>query len=290
MIKIETSPINNTKLSPYLTCKDYMVSNTEFELVLDEKSDLLVTSPRPSLDVLGNYYKSETYISHTDSRKSLFDKIYQSVKKYTLNQKLKLINSFNTENKTILDVGCGTGDFLKVCKNANWNVTAVEPNTDARALAEKKLNTPIFTDLAQIQKQQFDVITLWHVLEHVPNLNEYIAQLAKCLKPNGRLIIAVPNFQSYDAAYYKAFWAAYDVPRHLWHFSKKSIKLLFQKVALNVVTIKPMKFDAFYVALLSEKNKTGKSNPFRAFWIGLRSNYKAKAKMNYSSLIYILKK
>jgi 2-polyprenyl-3-methyl-5-hydroxy-6-metoxy-1,4-benzoquinol methylase len=267
-----------------------MVSNKNFTVLKDEISGLLITSPQPSLDVLGNYYKSDTYISHTDANKTLFDKSYQWVKKYTLKQKQKLINDFNTETKTILDIGCGTGEFLKLCQEHNWQVAAVEPNKGARALAENKLRIKIPTDLAEIKERQFDIITLWHVLEHVPNLNEYILQLEKLLKPNGRLIVAVPNHESYDADYYQEFWAAYDAPRHLWHFSKKSIALLFESVNMKVAKIKPMKFDSFYVSLLSEKNKTGKSNPFRAFWIGLRSNTKAKTKMNYSSLIYVLKK
>ena len=290
MLDIKQSPIQNNNLKPYLVAKDFMVSNKEFSILMDEVSGLLVTSPRPFLDVLGDYYKSDTYISHTDANKTLFDKVYQWVKKHTLNQKLKLINSFNTESKTVLDVGCGTGEFLKVCQDNAWQVSAVEPNAAARTLAENKLAIKIPTDLAEIKNQQFDVITLWHVLEHVPNLNEYIKQLEKLLKPNGRLTVAVPNHESYDAQYYQEFWAAYDVPRHLWHFSKKSIGLLFESVSMKVENIKPMKFDSFYVSLLSEKNKNGKSNPFRAFWIGLRSNVKAKSKMNYSSLIYVIKK
>jgi len=290
MLDIKQSPIQKNELKPYLVAKDFMVSNKEFPILKDEASGLLVTSPRPFLDVLGDYYKSDTYISHTDANKTLFDKVYQWVKKHTLNQKLKLINSFNTESKTVLDVGCGTGEFLKVCQDDAWQVSAVEPNAAARTLAENKLAIKIPTDLAKVKNQQFDIITLWHVLEHVPNLNEYIRQLEQLLKPNGRLIVAVPNHESYDAQYYQEFWAAYDVPRHLWHFSKKSIGLLFESVNMKVEKIKPMKFDSFYVSLLSEKNKNGKSNPFRAFWIGLRSNVKAKPKMNYSSLIYVLKK
>ena len=291
MEQITQSPITTESLKPFLEVEDFMVSHKKFQLVRTEKSDLLITSPRPANEKLGAYYKSETYISHTDANKTLFDKIYQTVKRYTLKNKLKLINSFNTPTKTILDVGCGTGDFLKVCQNHNWQVTAIEPNQDARKLAEEKLNSTILDDLLKLnQENQFDIITLWHVLEHVPNLEEYIVQLKKLLKPTGRLIIAVPNHKCYDAQYYKSFWAAYDVPRHLWHFSPKSIEMLFQKINLKLEKTLPMKFDAFYVSLLSEENKTGRKNPIKAFWIGLRSNFKAKAKNNYSSLIYILKK
>ena len=248
--------------------------------------DILVTSPVP--DNLEKYYLSENYISHTDSKKSLFDKIYQIVKNYTLRKKLKLINSFKTEEKSILDVGAGTGDFLKVCKKGGWKITGIEPSEKAREFAKSK-NLVLQKDISQIKDEKFDVITLWHVLEHIPNLMEYIKQLKKLLKPNGTLIIAVPNYKSYDAIYYKEYWAAFDVPRHLWHFSKKAISEIFSHVEMKVEKILPMKFDSYYVSLLSEKYKTKKSHPLNAFLIGLKSNIKAKRSGEYSSLIYIIK-
>ena len=252
----------------------------------NEVYDMLVTSPVPSN--LDKYYLSENYISHTDSKKSLFDKVYQLVKNHTLKKKLKLINSFKTEEKTILDVGAGTGDFLKVCKTGGWKITGIEPSDKAREYAESK-NIVLYENLNQVENNQFDVITLWHVLEHIPNLVEYIKQLKKLLKPNGVLIIAVPNHKSFDAKHYKEFWAAYDVPRHLWHFSKTAISKLFSLVDMNVEKILPMKFDSYYVSLLSENYKTKKSRPFNAFFIGLQSNLKAKRNGEYSSLIYIIK-
>ena len=279
----------NTKI----TCQDYTVSNQNFELVYNDKFDMLETFPQPKIEDLGNFYESEDYISHTDSKKSVVDKLYQIVKGYTLNKKLKLINSFKTDQKNLLDVGCGTGDFLLNCKTNGWKVEGVEPNNNAKNLAKSKLaiNQPsvVYTDLSEINSKQFDVITLWHVLEHVPNLSAYILNLKLLLKPNGVLVIAVPNYKSYDANYYKQFWAAFDVPRHLWHFSKKSIQLLFSEQKMNVVKTHPMKFDAFYVSLLSEKYKTGTTNFIKAFCIGLLSNLKALRTKEYSSLIYVIK-
>jgi len=276
-----------------LTCKDYTVSSEKFNLVYNEEFDMLETSPQPKLENLGSYYESEDYISHTDSNKSFTDKLYQIVKGYSLNKKLKLINSFNTEGKKLLDVGCGTGEFLLNCKNNEWNVVGVEPNNNARELASLKISkkdTPlIFSDLNDLTNKKFDVITLWHVLEHVPNLEDYIKKLKELLKPNGVLVVAVPNFKSFDANHYKEFWAAYDVPRHLWHFSIKSIRLLFSKVNMSVVKILPMKFDSFYVSLLSEQYKNGKGNFVAAFFVGLRSNLTAVITKQYSSLIYVLK-
>ncbi|MFK5957494.1 MAG: class I SAM-dependent methyltransferase [Lutibacter sp.] len=284
--------MNNNK-KHYLTCKDYTVSNQKFDLRYNNKLEMLVTSPQPKLEELASYYKSSAYISHTDSKKSLTDKLYQFVKLYALKKKLNLINSFNSEEKKILDIGCGTGDFLLTCVNNGWNVVGVEPNNNAKKLAEAKLTSnqesQIYSELKTLTSQKFDVITLWHVLEHVPNLEDYILKLKLLLKPNGVLVVAVPNYKSYDATYYKQFWAAFDVPRHLWHFSKKSIQLLFSEVKMNVVKILPMKFDSFYVSLLSEKYKSGKSNFVIAFCIGLLSNLKALKTKEYSSLIYIIK-
>jgi len=281
--------LKNTKI----TCEDYTVSNDKFDLVYNKKLDMLETFPQPKIEDLGKYYESVDYISHTDSKKSVIDKLYQIVKGYTLNKKLKLINSFKTEEKNILDVGCGTGDFLLNCKNNGWNIAGVEPNLSANNLAKTKLSksepSKIYSDIAEINSEKFDVITLWHVLEHVPNLSEYTSKLKLLLKPNGVLVIAVPNYKSYDASYYKQFWAAFDVPRHLWHFSKKSIQLLFSEQQMNVVKILPMKFDSFYVSILSEKYKTGKNNFINAFCIGLLSNLKAMGSKEYSSLIYIIK-
>lgn len=282
------------KKSHYLTVKDYTVSNKKFDLLYHETLDMLVTFPQPKAEELAGYYESDDYISHTDSKKSGTDKLYQIVKKIALASKLKLINSFKTADKNLLDVGCGTGDFLLTCKNNGWKVTGVEPNAKARISAEDKLKresaSEIYFEINQLNiEAQFDVITLWHVLEHVPNLDIYLEALKLRLKPNGTLIVAVPNFKSYDANYYKQFWAAYDVPRHLWHFSKKSIQGLFAKQKMIVVKILPMVFDSFYVSLLSENYKNGKSNFIKAFYIGLASNIKAMGTKEYSSLIYVIK-
>lgn len=291
MKQLDKSPITNKELEAFLTCKDYTVSGKLFSIVKDQETELLVTSPRPNNEDLGKYYESEDYISHSDSKKSLLDKVYQIVRNHTIKQKVKLINSFTQTDKTILDIGTGTGDFLVACKNNNWIVSGVEPNKKARALTEKKLreNNVIHASLEDLKFSTYDTITMWHVLEHVPNLIEYISTLKKLLKPNGTLIVAVPNHKSFDASYYGKLWAAYDVPRHLWHFSQTSIKELFAKENMKVIKTLPMKFDAFYVSLLSEKYKTKKMNPVKAFYIGLRSNLKARGTKEYSSLIYVIK-
>ncbi|MDC9724284.1 MAG: class I SAM-dependent methyltransferase [Urechidicola sp.] len=281
----------NNNLKTILTCKDFTVSNEEFDLVLDQNLEMLITSPQPLPDKLEKYYESEEYISHTDSKKSLFDRIYQLVKTYTISKKIKLVTSFLDidSQKSILDIGCGTGDFLVASKKKGFNVCGIEPKEKPNSISKSKLEIDIYQDISEINSQKFDIISMWHVLEHVPNLEEYISNLKQLLNPNGTLFVAVPNHKSFDANYYGKFWAAYDVPRHLWHFSQKSIELLFKKEQMKVVKTKPMLFDSFYVSLLSEKYMSGKSNPLKAFFIGLKSNLSAMRSSEYSSLIYVLK-
>ena len=272
-------------LEPFLDCKDYTVSGEVYQVKKHVGFDLLVTVPVP--ENIAKYYKSENYISHTDSKKSLLDKVYQIVKNITLKRKLNLINSFKTSSKNILDVGAGTGDFLKICRNNSWNVYGTEPSLDARNIAAKKA-VILQEDLSKIKNQKFDVITLWHVLEHVEDLQDYISKLNHLLSEKGRLLIAVPNFKSDDSKYYQEHWAAFDVPRHLWHFSQSAMKVIFSK-ELSLHKIKPLVFDSFYVSLLSEKNKNGNTNFVKAFFIGLWSNISAWSSKEYSSLIYCYK-
>lgn len=274
--------------TPYITVKDHSVSGEVFQLLLDEKLELLKTTPQPALADLGRYYESSDYISHTDGRRSFFEKLYHIIKQKALRDKVALVQNFRGAKGTLLDVGAGTGDFLVAAKQSGWHVLGIEPNAKAKALAQSK-QISFAKDIESVEDNSMDVITMWHVLEHVPDLENNITQLKRILKPDGVLIIAVPNFKSYDAAYYGAYWAAYDVPRHLWHFSKTAIKKLFAAQQLELVKVLPMKFDSFYVSLLSEKYKTGKMNYIKGFIIGLRSNIKAKGTLEYSSHIYIIK-
>lgn len=277
--------LSNTK--HYLNVKDYSVSLETFELLHDEELDMLITHPQPSLEKLPSYYESVDYISHTDGNKSLFEKMYQFVKSIALKNKLKLINSQSTKGR-ILDIGAGVGDFLSVVKNDGWQTIGIEPSEKAKAIAINK-GVSFVENLSELESNSFDVITMWHVLEHVPDLENQIKELKRLIKPSGTVIIAVPNFKSYDASHYGIFWAAYDIPIHLWHFSKTAIQKLFAKEKLELVKVLPMKFDSFYVSLLSEKYKTGRMNFIKAFYVGLKSNWKGNQNSEYSSHIYVLK-
>lgn len=274
-------------MKPYLRTKDYSVTGERFELVYDHDFKMLSTQPQPQ--DLRKYYESQSYISHTDANKTLMDKLYQGVKKYSLIKKVGLISKYYSGEKTLLDVGAGTGDFLLKAKKSGWDVQGVEPNRDARLRAEEK-GMGLSTSLHSLPNKKYAVITLWHVLEHLPNLEKQIENLVSRLAEKGTLVIAVPNYKSYDAEHYGPYWAAFDVPRHLWHFSTESIQYLFANYGMKVVRVKPMIFDSFYVSLLSEKYKTGRQNYLKAFAIGVWSNLKAMGSKEYSSHIYILQR
>lgn len=277
------------EISTFLKVKDHTVSGKKFDLLFNNNYDMLLTSPQPSEHELPEFYKSKNYISHTDSKKKFTDKLYQVIKKKMLLRKLKWINDEGKTSGNLLDIGAGTGDFLLAAKNKGWNTSGVEPNPDAFALAENK-GVFLSKNFQGFQEKQFDVITMWHVLEHVPDLEMQIFQIKKLLKEDGLLVVAVPNFKSFDAAQYKEYWAAYDVPRHLWHFSKTAIEKIFGEFDMHVRKTLPLKFDSFYVSLLSEKYKNGKLNLLSAFKNGIHSNVQAKKTGEYSSLVYFIYK
>ncbi|MDN3723084.1 class I SAM-dependent methyltransferase [Aequorivita sp. SDUM287046] len=272
----------------FITTKDYLISKKSFDLVYNANLEMLRTNPQPNTDELYKYYESSEYISHTDERRDFFSRIYQVVKQWSLHKKTNLIYELNGSAGDLLDIGAGTGEFLKSAEEKGWKVFGVEPNEGAKKRAINK-GLDLKSSINEFEGKRFDVVTLWHVLEHIPNLEDTISQLTHLVKTDGTLIIAVPNYRSFDAKYYGKFWAAYDVPRHLWHFSKKSIEKLFQP-AFILKEIKPMIFDSFYVSLLSEKYRTGKKFSVKGIWIGLLSNLKGIFTKEFSSHIYCFKK
>jgi 2-polyprenyl-3-methyl-5-hydroxy-6-metoxy-1,4-benzoquinol methylase len=275
----------------HLKLKDYLVSGDSFELIYDASRELLYTHPKPEESKLSGYYPDTNYISHTNQKKSIFDFFYHVVRYVSVQRKLRLLKLYQPKQGALLDVGAGTGFFLRAAKKRGWTVTGIEPNLSAREIANSKAPNTVFDNsrLSRLTANSFDVITLWHVLEHLPNLDDDIKVIQKLLKPNGRIVVAVPNFKSFDAEYFKTFWAAYDVPRHLWHFSQPSISKVFSQVQMKLESSHPLVMDAYYVSLLSNKLKTGSLRILNSLWIGLLSNLKALKSGEYSSLIYVLK-
>lgn len=294
METIHSCPVceSTKKATKNLTCTDDTVSKETFEIKKCTDCGFMYTDPRPEENELYRYYESEDYVSHSNTSKGLINFLYQNIRKYTLVKKVKLINSLSLKDK-ILDIGSGTGDFLNACKQNGWETTGIEPNENARLLAinNHKLDIKEEADINTLKKESFNVITMWHVLEHVPQLNRRVEEIKQLLKRNGTLIVAVPNRMSFDAQHYKENWAGYDVPRHLYHFSPKDIEKLFSKHGFEVIKTKPMIFDAFYVSMLSEKIKTGKAKILKGFVNGLVSNILSLIhEKTSSSQIYIIKK
>ena len=272
---------------PVLRTKDFMVSGEEFGLFEVGEKGLLRTLPLPA--DLSAYYRSEAYISHSDRRKTLFEKLYQGFKGLNLKSKIKLLQRLRANKGRLLDFGSGTGDFLCAAQKAGWETFGVEPDEGARSRGLQK-GVRVGSNLDSVPEALFDMITLWHVLEHLPEPGYVVGELGSRLAQDGYLIIAVPNYRSFDARYYGSFWAAYDTPRHLWHFTKPSLEDLLKGQGFELIREKPMWLDAYYVSWLSEKYKRNPLGPVRAFLIGSLSNLLALFNGECSSRIYIFKK
>lgn len=275
----------------FLKSKDYFLNNDEFTIVSCENCGLRFTNPRPDAIEILKYYESNEYISHNAQKQNFFNIIYRQVRTVSIRRKFLLVKRFSNGNN-LLDIGCGTGEFIAYCSKKGFTTTGVEPNENARKFAidslYQKVKPESFFD--EVYPGSFDVVTLWHVLEHIHDLNGRMGKIAALLKPSGTLIIALPNSNSWDAIHYQNFWAAYDLPRHLYHFTPDTLKKLAVKYGFNVKEILPLKFDAYYISLISEKYKYGHENYFHAILNGIKSNRSAsKSKENYSSLVYILK-
>jgi SAM-dependent methyltransferase len=281
-----------TDIKNVLSAKDHTVSGEMFSIAECNACSLRFTQDAPDAVSIAPYYKSEDYISHTNTSKGLINRLYQSVRKRTLRKKRKLVQRVTGMGKGhLLDVGSGTGAFVSEMNLHGWYTTGLEPDAGARAVAKKLYNIELedADQFYQLPAESFDAITLWHVLEHVHELSLYVQHLKVLLKEKGRLFIAVPNYTSKDAAIYKECWAAYDVPRHLYHFSPRSMQVLMEQHGLKLLGYKPMWYDSFYISMLSSKYKNGKTNLVASFFNGFRSNLKALGDVKLcSSVIYII--
>lgn len=277
-----------------LSAKDYTVSSETFVVAECNSCSLRFTQDIPDPNSILPYYKAEDYISHTDQSKGMIGWLYKKVRVRTLVRKRNLIERKSGVNKgSLLDVGSGTGAFVNEMKLNGWRAIGLEPDAGARNLAKQLYDLNLLDDkeFFHLQRNSFDVITLWHVLEHVHDLSNYVQQLKTLLKENGKLFVAVPNYTSLDAKIYKEYWAAYDMPRHLYHFSPRAMQMLMEKHGLKIIIYKPMWYDSFYISLLSSKYKNGSSKWISALWNGLRSNLKALGDVKKcSSVIYIISK
>lgn len=274
-----------------LWLKDEFLTKEDFHIRECLNCGLLYTMPRPDKDKIGAYYKSNEYYSHQENKKGFIPKVYERVKSVNLKHKYKLATNGLQPGK-LLDIGCGVGDFLHTSEMHGWECIGVEPSEEAKAIAQKRVKGKIITseELEGFPNGAFDVITMWHVLEHVDDLKWQVAQLQRLVKPSGRVIIALPNYKCYDGQYYKEQWAAYDVPRHLNHFNRNVLTKIFKTNGLELVKMDKLKWDAYYISYLSEQYKHHSLPLVRGLYRGFISNCKAKRSGEWSSLVYVFER
>ena len=289
--RLEKCPAcNHQTITNAFICQDHSVSEESFAIMQCNNCELKFTNPRPSHDTIAKYYASKNYISHTNKAYDPIQMVYKLVRRYTTQHKINILRKYAEGNK-LLDYGCGTGHFLDAAKKAGYQINGLEPNESARNQAAKQTGISIHSHLSDIQAtNSMNIITAWHVVEHIHDLKSTLKKLFELLTSDGTLILALPNYKSYDAKHYGPHWAGYDVPRHLYHFSQSSIISLIENLGFKYAQTLPMVFDAYYVSLLSEKYLTGNNNYFNAMKIGYKSNKLAKETSEYSSLIYIFHK
>ena len=295
ILNIDTCPLcGGQQLEHALTCTDHYASGETFEVVRCAHCGFLMTQNAPVEAKIGKYYETPDYISHSDTQKGMMNRVYHWVRQFMLSHKATLVKRASKMSKgTLLDYGTGTGYFAHTMKTKQWIVKAIEKSPQARAFAKEHfgLDVDAETALPLYKSQTFDVITLWHVLEHVEHLNEMWETLHKTLKDRGVLIMAVPNPDSYDAQKYGKWWAAYDVPRHLWHFRPSVMQQFGAKHGFILEERIPMPFDAFYVSMLTEKYKGSKFSFIKGMLTGTCAWFSALGKKERSSsMIYVFRK
>jgi len=285
------------KLKHVLSANDHLVTGRKFDILKNPKTTILETHPRPTKEELPTYYDSENYTSHNDKSAGIVSFCYRIIKSISTSRKIRIgqnsLSKNTPQNKPrLLDVGCGTGDFLYSCLKKGWQINGIENNKNAKNNSRTEVSSFIFDDFEFLKSQpeRFDIITMWHSLEHIIDLKQTIVDMKKLLTNKGVIVVACPNHKSFDAMFYKESWAAYDLPRHLWHFDKDSISKLFLEHNMQLTKTLPMYWDSFYISILSEKIISKKNKFLKGVIVGLLSNVSAMFSKEHSSLIYVFNK
>ncbi len=294
-IHLQNCPVcNGTQFQPYLQLKDYSISKEDFTLMECKDCGFVFTHNFPDEKSIAPYYKSEDYISHSDTRKGLVNRIYHVVRAVMLQKKAQMVEVYSSKRKgRLLDIGTGLAYFPEFMKSRGWQVEGIEQDADARQAASKRFDFVVndVPALLEMKGRDFEVISMWHVLEHVHHLDVYMKTIWENLADDGLFVVAIPNPDSPDAAHYKQYWAAYDVPRHLWHWKPQVFKTFAQKHGFEVVATKPMPMDAFYVSMLSEKYKQASLSFIKGIFWGKMTWWKSlNQPQKSSSVIYFMKK
>ena len=252
---------NSEDTGAWLQVPDYFLTGEKFELVRCPNCGFLFTQDHPDIEEIGRYYESADYISHNDSAGGISASMYRIAREFMLKRKRKMVCRVSGLDKgSILDIGSGTGHFLSVMKNGGWQVKGTEINDKAREFSKTEFGLEVLppVNIGSLPSASFDAISLWHVLEHFQDPFTYASEIKRLLKPGGVCLIALPNCSSFDAGFYKISWAAYDVPRHLWHFTPATFKLFAEKNGFIIRSVRALPLDVFYISILSEKyKKTG---------------------------------
>ena len=285
------------KLKHVLSANDHLVTGRKFDILKNPETTILETHPRPTKEELPTYYDSENYTSHNDKSAGIVSFCYRIIKSISTRRKIRIgqnsLSKNTPQNKPrLLDVGCGTGDFLYSCLKKGWQINGIENNKNAKNNSRTEVSSFIFDDFEFLKSQpeRFDIITMWHSLEHIIDLKQTIVDMKKLLTNKGVIVVACPNHKSFDAMFYKESWAAYDLPRHLWHFDKDSISKLFLEHNMQLTKTLPMYWDSFYISILSEKIISKKNKFLKGVIVGLLSNVSAMFSKEHSSLIYVFNK
>jgi len=285
------------KLKHVLSANDHLVTGRKFDILKNPETTILETHPRPTKEELPTYYDSENYTSHNDKSAGIVSFCYRIIKSISTRRKIRIgqnsLSKNTPQNKPrLLDVGCGTGDFLYSCLKKGWQINGIENNKNAKNNSRTEVSSFIFDDFEFLKSQpeRFDIITMWHSLEHIIDLKQTIVDMKKLLTNKGVIVVACPNHKSFDAMFYKESWAAYDLPRHLWHFDKDSISKLFVEHNMQLTKTLPMYWDSFYISILSEKIISKKNKFLKGVIVGLLSNVSAMFSKEHSSLIYVFNK
>ena len=280
--------------TPYADCTDFTVSRESYILMRCPECGMVYTSNPPKECDTSKYDKLDLKLKLGDSPAGLIHKLYYYIRLRMLSRKAHIVESQSYRTGgSLLNYGAKTGYFSHKMERRGWKVTSIEKYHEERLFSLEMFHHRMFDvpEMDRLHPETFDVITLWHVFEHCYDPNGLLDKFYKLLRPTGILIMACPNIRSTDAMHYGPYWAAYDVPRHLWHFNTTSLSELAHKHGFTLMHRERMPFDCFYISILSEKHKRHKMAFLRGILYGFHCWLVSLAHPDSSSsMVYVFRK